>query len=105
MKRIGIAASKISKGNLFLYNFYVVLISFLVSLFMFIVAGATVLFSLIFINYVANEIMAVPFEKSFTSILSVCMISLTVVITVFNLAAIIKNIRIAPKFDHDSKND
>jgi len=45
MKRIGIAASKISKGNLALYNFCVVLISVLFSLSIFVVAGSTVIFA------------------------------------------------------------
>jgi len=93
MKRIGIAASKIAKGNLFLYNCYVVLISFLFSFFIFVIAGATVLFSLIVIAYLGNELMASEFEENWTSILAVCMVSLTVVISIFNLLAISKNIK------------
>lgn len=94
MKRIGIAASKISKGNLALYNFYVVLISVLFSLFLFIVAGATVIFALAVIQYVGNEIMGMEFERSWRSVLAICMVSLTIVITLFNLFAISKNMKL-----------
>ncbi|OGX35902.1 MAG: hypothetical protein A3C36_01425 [Omnitrophica WOR_2 bacterium RIFCSPHIGHO2_02_FULL_52_10] len=94
MKRIGIAASKISKGNLVLYHVYVVLISLLFSLFIFLVAGSTVLFALVIIQYVGSEIMGIDFERRWESILAVCMVSLTVIITLFNLAAILINLRI-----------
>jgi len=94
MKRIGIAASKISKGNLALYNVYVVLISALFSLFIFIVAGSTIIFALAIIQYVGNEIIGVEFERSWQSILAVCMVSLTVVITLFNLFAISINLKL-----------
>ena len=94
MKRIGIAASKISKGNLTLYNVYVVLISALFSLFIFIVAGSTIIFALAIIKYVGNEIMGVEFERSWQSVLAVCMVSLTIVITLFNLFAISTNLKL-----------
>ena len=93
MKRIGIAASKMAKGNLFLYNGYVVIISFLFSLFIFVVCGCTVIFALLIIGYIAHEIMAVEFEKSWSFILALCMISLTVIVVLFNLIAISKNIK------------
>lgn len=94
MKRIGIAASAISKGNVTLYNFYVVLISALFSLFIFIVAGSTIVFSLAVINYVGTEVMGVEFERSWQSILAVCMVSLTVVTVLFNLFAISVNMKL-----------
>lgn len=94
MKRIGIVASKISKGNRALYNFYVVLISLLFSLFMFIVVGSTVIFSLAIIKYVGSEIMGMDFEKSWESILSICMVSLTIVVAFFNLFGILINLKL-----------
>ncbi len=94
MKRIGIAASKISKGNLTLYNCYVILISVLFSMFLFIIAGSTIVFALAVIQYVGNEIMGVEFERSWRSVLVICMVSLTIVVTLFNLFAISKNIRL-----------
>ena len=92
MKRIGIAASKMSRGNLVLYNFYVILIASLFSLFIFLIAGSTILFALFLIRYVGREIMG--FQKDFWSLtLTVCMISLAVVTGLFTLMAIAKNIK------------
>lgn len=93
MKRIGVAASKMAKGNLALYNFYVVLIAFLFSLFILIVAGSSVVLAIVILAYVANEVMGIELERSWASILSVCMVSLTVIIAVFNLFAISQNIK------------
>ena len=93
MKRIGIVSSRISKGNRALYNLCVVLISMLFSVFIFVIAGSTVIFALAIIKYVGTEIMGMEFEKSWKSILSVCMVSLTVVVTVFNLFAILINFK------------
>lgn len=94
MKRIGIVSGRISKGNRTLYNLSVVLISMLFSLFIFIIAGSTVIFALSIIKYVGVEIMGVEFENSWRSILLACMVSLTVVVTVFNLFAILINFKL-----------
>ena len=94
MKRIGIAASKISRGNLFLYNLNVVLISFFLSIFMFVIAGATIIFALVIIGYLGSEIMGYEYQKSQQSILVYCMTSLAVVVGVFNLMAIIRNVKV-----------
>ena len=94
MKRVGVAASKIAKDNLFLYNCYVVLISSLFSLFIFIVSGFVVTIALIIIGYVGKEIMLVQFERDWSDVLVVCMISLTIITAIFNLLIISKNIRL-----------
>jgi len=94
MKRIGVAASRISKGNLALYNFYVILISALFSLFIFIIAGSTIIFALAIIKYVGSEIIGVEFEKSWQSVLVICMASLTAVMTLFSLIAILRNLKL-----------
>ncbi|MBU0467879.1 MAG: hypothetical protein KKF78_06900 [Candidatus Omnitrophica bacterium] len=94
MKRVGVAASKIAKGNLFLYNCYVVLISSLFSLFIFIVSGSVVTFALIIIGYFGKEIMLVKFERDWSDVLVVCMISLTIITAIFNLLIISKNIKL-----------
>jgi len=93
MRRIGIAASKISKGNLVLYNMYVVLISFLFSFFVFIIVGAVVIFAITIIAYIGNEIMDVEFKRDWSSVLAVCMASLTVIIGFFTFFAILKNFK------------
>ena len=93
MERIGLAASKISKESLFFYNFYVVLISLLFSLFMFVVAGSTVLFALIIIFYVRQEVLGMDVLPDQKNILVACLLCLTAVTSVFNLLAILKNIK------------
>lgn len=95
MERIGIAASKIAKGNILLYNFYVVLISFLFSLFIFTLAGMTVFFALIVISYISLEVAQLDIHGR--NILKLCLISLTVVVAIFNIFAISKNIKFTKK--------
>lgn len=94
MERIGAAASKIAKGSLWRYNFYVILITFLCSLFVFIIAGMTVAFALILITYVVNEVGTngrTPLDFQF--LLSVCLIALTVLMAFFYVLAISRNIK------------
>jgi len=94
MKRIGLAASVISKGNLTLYNIYVILIAALFSLFIFIIAGSTVIFALAIIQYVGNEVMGGDFEHGWQPILGVCMAALTIVIVLFNVMAVLQNLKL-----------
>jgi integral membrane sensor domain MASE1 len=94
MKRIGVAASKIAKDNIILYNLYVVLIAFLFSLFVFVMAGALLIFAFTIIMYVGNEVMPADFIKDWSSIFKVCMISLAMIVVVFNLTGIFLNIKI-----------
>ncbi|MBI5149955.1 MAG: hypothetical protein HZA28_04205 [Candidatus Omnitrophica bacterium] len=93
MKRIGIAASKISKGNTVFYNLCVVLIACLFSLFIFIVAGATIALALMLIGYIGTEVMGHEFQKNWYFVMAVCMAALTVVVVLFNVFAILMNIR------------
>jgi hypothetical protein len=94
MERIGLAASKIAKGNLFLYNLFVVLISFLFSLFVFFMAGAAIILALLVINRIVSGIIPSSFGQGWTIVMLVCMISLAVTVAVFNLLAILRNIRL-----------
>ncbi|MCK5178486.1 MAG: hypothetical protein KAR32_03075, partial [Candidatus Omnitrophica bacterium] len=64
------------------------------SLFIFIVAGSTVIFALAIIQYVGSEIMNVDFEQNWQPIMIVCMVSLTIVITLFSLLAILQNLKL-----------
>jgi len=63
-------------------------------MFIFVIAGSTVIFALAIIKYIGVEIMGMEFEKSWKSILSICMVSLTVVVTVFNVFAILINFKL-----------
>ena len=93
MERIGIAASKIAKGNLLLYNFFVIVLSFLFSLLIFILAGTSILIALVLIKVISLGYVPQNLGKEWTSVMLVCMISLTIIVSIFNLCAIMKNIK------------
>ncbi len=96
MERIGVAASKMARGNLWRYNMCVVLISFLFSLFIFFIVGVTVTFSLMGIVYLSSQMNPHgTFTLKFNSAFTVCMVSLTIIIVIFNLLAISKNIKLS----------
>ncbi len=88
------AASKMAQGNIFLYNLFVILISVLFSLFLFVIAGSSMILALLILAYVVNGVMPVEFEKNWSGIFQLCMMTLTIVVSLFNLAAILKNIRL-----------
>lgn len=94
MERIGLAASKMAKGNFLLYNFWVVIISILFSLVISFIAGASIFLALMILAYVVSGIMPLEFEKNWESMFRSCMIALTIVISLFNLFAILKNARL-----------
>ena len=93
MERIGIAASKIAQGNLWLYNLAVIFISFLFSVFIFFIAGSSIVLALIIIGYVVNGILPNDLWDDWRGVIRVCMISLTLIVSIFTLFAILKNIR------------
>ena len=60
--------------------------------FFFIIVGSTVLFSLFIVNYIGSEFTTIEFSKDGTFVYSVSMIILAVIVGLFNLIAIFKNI-------------
>ncbi len=94
MNSIGMAASKTAKDNLFLYNAYVILLAFLFSLFIFLMAGVTVIIALFVFGYVATEFKIFDFAKSKDAIFILCFISLMSIAVVFNILAVMKNIQL-----------
>ena len=102
MKRIGIAASKISKGNTTLYNFFVIFIACVFSMFLFIIVASTVIFALAIISYVTNEVMPSEHERNWDAVRMTCISVLTIIMAVFNLLAIFINIKLPSKLrPHD----
>jgi len=93
MDRIGIASSKIAKGNLILYNLYVVLLTFMFSLFVFVIAGAAVMLALILVGYIVDGMLPHNLLKDWQQIVSVCMSVLTAVVGFFAVMALIRNIK------------
>jgi len=93
MERIGIAASKIAKGNLFLYNFYVIIISVLVALLLFLLAGITVFLGLLVIRLALGPFLVSMGRHLWDVIFSLSLIFLAVVVTLFSLFAVLKNLK------------
>ena len=94
MERIGIAASKMAKGNLWLYNSYVILISFLFSLFIFSLVGSSIALALIVIGYLVNGLVPNDIQQDWWKVIRLCMVCLTVIVCVLNLFAILRNIKL-----------
>ena len=90
MERIGFAASKIAKGNIITYNFYVILIAFLISFFIFVLSGFFIVVALILMALISRG--AVLFDDKFMGILRVCLIALACVVGLLNITAILKNL-------------
>ena len=93
MERIGIAASKIAKGNLFLYNFYVITISLLVSLLLFLLAGIVVFLGLFIIRLALGPFLPSMGQHLWDVIFSLSLIALTLLVAIISLFAISKNIK------------
>ena len=101
MKRIGVAASKMAKGNQLIYNLYVILIATLFSLFIFFVAGATLLLVLTLLYYLGHELNFFNTPHDWKQLFFVCMGVFTLVIIVFDLIAILKNIKFLKQDTND----
>lgn len=93
MLRIGIAASKISKGRLLSYNLYVILIACLFSLFVFLICGFSILLIIFLISLMLHVLKPVDFHADWVHVFKICLIVLALVVGVFNIAAILKNIQ------------
>ena len=94
MQRIGIAASKIAQGNLFKYNFFVIVIAFLCSLLLFLVCGFTILAVLFLISLIFRPFLPSEFHTAWLAIVRVCLAALGIVIGVLNVLAVVKNVKL-----------
>lgn len=95
MKRIGIAASRISKGSLKFYNLYVVLISFLFSLLLFVIAGLSVFLAIGIVSFFGHETMTEELRSHWTTIMSICLKALGLAVIVFNIVALAINLKLS----------
>ncbi len=78
-----------------MYNFFVLLISALVSLFIFIVIGSTILFSLVIVSYLARELgLSDMGRQDWMGVMKICMLVLTGIVVIWNIIAISRNIRL-----------
>ena len=93
MLRIGIAASKMSKGGLLSYNLYVILIACLFSMFIFLLCGFSILLIVFLVSLILHAIKPADFHEGWVHIFKICLIILAVVVGVFNIIAILKNLQ------------
>lgn len=96
MERIGIAASKIAKGNLLLYNFFVLFIALLCSLLLFFISGTFIIIAVVIIA-VLKSIGSFPDLNQWMPIMVMILNALAVVIGVLTLYAIFKNVKLFKK--------
>ena len=93
MERIGIVASKIAKGNLFLYNFFVLLLVALFSLMVFFITGSAIVVILLIAAYFTNAASFPDLESSWMAIMIVALSCLFFIVSCFSFFAIIKNLK------------
>ena len=93
MLRIGIAASKMSKGGLLSYNLYVILIACLFSLLIFLLCGFFILLIVFLISLILHALRPVDYHAGWVHMFKICLIVLSVVVGAFNIIAILKNIQ------------
>jgi len=93
MKRIGIAASRIAKDNLLLYNFYVILISCLLSLLIFFISGLILIVGIGLISYFAHWVLTPEPGTWFAPFLITCFAVLAGIVGIITLIAIFTNIK------------
>ena len=94
MERIGIAASKMAQGSLLKYNFFVVGISCLFSLIIFLISGFSLLVGLLLISLILRAFVPSEFTHNWIGVVKVSMGALAVLIGALNILAIIKNIKV-----------
>jgi hypothetical protein len=94
MERIGIAASKMAKGNLFKYNLCVIGISLLCSLLLFFVCGIAIVIALFLISLILRFLLPPEFNSAWPSIVRVSLIALGAVVGLVTLFAIVKNLKL-----------
>ncbi len=93
MERIGLAASKIAKGNLFFYNFFVILLTLLIAFFVYFVAGSAIVVGLILIAYL-SAVGGVPdLSQNWIPLMTVPLGCLAIVVGLFALCALARNLR------------
>lgn len=93
MKRIGIAASKISEGNIFLYNVFVFALSTLFSLLVFFLSGFSIYVAIYIIHALMTGSTMFDFSSDWGGILKSCMVALAVMMGLFNMCAIGINLK------------
>jgi uncharacterized BrkB/YihY/UPF0761 family membrane protein len=93
MLRIGVAASKMSKGSLLRYNLYVILIACLFSLFVFFICAFSILLIIFLVSLILHAFKAVDFHTGWVHVFRICLAILALVVGFFNVVAVLRNIQ------------
>jgi hypothetical protein len=94
MKRIGVAASKISHGNVWLYNVYVLILTTLFAFLIVLLAGFAIFLALYLMCALSTGSTIFDLHSGWGEILKSCLVALAIVSGVFTLCAVGVNIKI-----------
>ena len=94
MQRIGITASRMSKGSLLSYNLCVILIACLLSLLIFLICGFSILLIVFLISLILHTLKPTDFQGDWVPMFKICLTVLAFVVGIFNIVAILKNIQL-----------
>ncbi len=94
MKRIGIAASKISHGNLFLYNGVVLLLATLFALLIVFLSGFSIYTAIYLIHALSTGFMPFDMNSGWGGVMQSCLVALALVGGVFILCAAGVNVKL-----------
>lgn len=97
MQRIGFVASKMARGNLWAYNLFVVLLSLLCSILIFLVCGFVVLAVLFLISMLFRLVSPEGLGQAWFGIVKICLIAVAFLVGLLNIAAIVRNIKLSRK--------
>ncbi|MBI3602427.1 MAG: hypothetical protein HY209_05995 [Candidatus Omnitrophica bacterium] len=94
MHRIGLAASKIAKGNIWVYHLTVVVIACLFALFVFLICGFSIAVTLFVLFLLVERFLPSGTHEIWIDVLKTCLAFLGILISLFTLVAIIKNTKL-----------
>lgn len=97
MRRIGVAASKIAKGNIWLYNLSVVAMACLLGLFVFLVCGFSIAVTLFVLSVLIQRLSPSGGDTAWLDVFKISLNILGALTGFFTLVAISKNIKLKLK--------
>lgn len=97
MQRIGITASKIAKGNRYVYHAAVVLIACLFAVFAFLICGFAVAAAVFMVALIVQLIMPSMPQTVWLGVLRTCLVLLAALIALAAVVGIVQNIKFRHK--------
>jgi len=94
MKRIGIAASKISQSNVLLYNVMVLVLATLFALLIVFLSGFSIFLAIYLIHGLSTGFLPFDLRSGWGDVVKSCMTALAIVGGVFILCAVSVNIKL-----------